>query len=88
MIIKSHVLRFLVLSVSYFVLQISVFWIRIRIDFGRLDRLDPDPDPGGQKLPTKKGRAKKIIGLSAYVFFGGLEASPVVWTSFMEANLG
>ncbi len=25
-----------------------VFWIRIRIDFDRLD-----PDPGGQKCPTK-----------------------------------
>jgi hypothetical protein len=28
----------------------AVFRIRIRIDFGRLE---PDPDPGGQKLPTK-----------------------------------
>jgi hypothetical protein len=28
-----------------------MLWISFRIDFGRLD---PDPDPGGQKLPTKE----------------------------------
>jgi hypothetical protein len=31
--------------------------IRIRIDFGRLD---PDPDPGGQKLPTKVEKSENI----------------------------
>ncbi len=37
----------------------AVLWIRIRIliriEFGRLD-----PDPGGQKLPTKSGKNLKI----------------------------
>jgi hypothetical protein len=31
--------------------KFHVLWIRIRIDFGRLN---PDPDPGGPKLPAKK----------------------------------
>ncbi len=30
-----------------------MLWIQIRIDFGRLD---PDPDPGGQKMTHKKRR--------------------------------
>jgi hypothetical protein len=34
-----------------------VFRIRIRIDFGRLD---PEPDPGGQKSPQKLKKIKKI----------------------------
>jgi hypothetical protein len=34
-----------------------VLRIRIRIDFGRLD---PDPDPGGQKLPTKVEKSEDI----------------------------
>jgi hypothetical protein len=43
--------------------------IRIRIDFGRLD---PDPDPG-----------KYIVFEVLDVLLGGLEASPVAWTSFI-----
>jgi hypothetical protein len=35
-------------------LSVLVFWIRIRIDFGWLD-----PDPGGQKRPTKMDKRKK-----------------------------
>jgi hypothetical protein len=27
--------------------------------------VDPDPDPGGQKLPTKKKKLRKILFLSA-----------------------
>ncbi len=40
-----------------------VLWILIliRIDFGVLD-----PDPGGQKLPTKKGKRKKCFGCSLF----------------------
>jgi hypothetical protein len=33
----------------------SVLWIRIRVDFGQ-----PDPDPGGQKLPTKIEKGEEI----------------------------
>jgi hypothetical protein len=35
----------------------SEFRIRIRIDFGRLD---PDPDPGGQKRPIKLRKVTKL----------------------------
>jgi hypothetical protein len=44
-----------------------VFRIRIwiRIDFGRLNpdlhrNADPDPDPGGQKLPTKTEKRYEV----------------------------
>jgi hypothetical protein len=35
----------------------AMFRIRIRIDFGLLD---PDPDPGGQKLPSKIEKKEEI----------------------------
>ncbi len=59
-------------------------WVRIRIDF---DRLDPSPDPGGQKRPTKRKTMKKLNDLSAtlHVLTWGLGASSVAWMSFMEA---
>jgi hypothetical protein len=37
--------------------------IRIRIDFARLD-----PDPGGQKLPKKKEKGKKISSFDCWMF--------------------
>jgi hypothetical protein len=56
-------------------------WIRIRIQTA-----DPDPDPGGQKLPKK---IEKRTAFSSFevldVLFCGLKASPVAWASFMEA---
>ncbi len=36
----------------------TVLWIRIRIDFGRLEF---DPDPEGKKDPTTKNRDKFIV---------------------------
>jgi hypothetical protein len=48
--------------------------------------LDPDPDPGGQKLPTKIEKRKEISCFEMYdVIFSGLQASPVAWASFREA---
>ncbi len=48
-----------------------------------------DPDPGGQKLPTKIGEKNKKFHVSKCFFFNvlfcGLKASPVAWTSLMEA---
>jgi hypothetical protein len=53
----------------------AVFRIRIRIDFGRLE---PDPDPGEQKLPTKI--EKKLCFEVLDVLFRRQKASPVAWT--------
>jgi hypothetical protein len=39
-------------------LEKTVLWIRIRIDFGRLEL---DPDPEGKKDPTTKNRDKFIV---------------------------
>jgi hypothetical protein len=55
--------------------------------------LDPDsigsvdPDPERKKLPTTKDNQKgrNFVFLSDGVLFGGLEASPVVLKSFIEA---
>ncbi len=61
----------------------AVFRIRIRIDFGQLD---PDSDPGGQKLPIKNRKSGEMYYFEELdVFFQWLEASLVAWTSFMEA---
>jgi hypothetical protein len=38
----------------------AVFRIRIRIDIGRLE---PDPDPGGEKLPTKIEKMSCFVAL-------------------------
>jgi hypothetical protein len=35
----------------------AMLWIQTRIDLSPLDR-DLNPDPGGQKLPTKKEKSK------------------------------
>jgi hypothetical protein len=58
---KSHTWA----PLSDFVLQISVLWIRIRIDFGRLE---PDLDPGGQKLPTKKRKSDESYWFECKMF--------------------
>jgi hypothetical protein len=34
-------------------------------------RLDPDPDPGGQKLPTKIEKSEKFHALKCWMFFLG-----------------
>jgi hypothetical protein len=55
-------------STSMFMFYL-VLWIRICIKYGRLDpdpqwecgNVDPDPELGGQKLPTKKRKVKKCI---------------------------
>jgi hypothetical protein len=57
--------------------------IRIRIEFGRLD---PDPDAGGRKWPTKKIKCWEMFRFQVLdVLFWGLKASPVTLTSFKEA---
>jgi hypothetical protein len=50
--------------------------------------MNPNPDPGGQKLPTKIEKGKKFHVLSngcsllrAEIFF------PVAWTSIREARI-
>jgi hypothetical protein len=53
-----------------------MLWIRIRNDFGRLD---PDPDPSGQRGPQKE---KKFINLRHFMFE---VVSYVSWTSFLDA---
>ncbi len=53
----------------------AVFRIRI---------LNTDPDPGGQKWPTKKSSEKSCFE-ALDVLFWGLKASPVAWTSYLEA---
>jgi len=50
----------------------------------RVSDLDPDPDPGGQKLTRTIGKSKEISGFEALnVPFRGLKASLVAWASFM-----
>jgi hypothetical protein len=44
-----------------------------------------DPDPGGQKLLTKKFFFEISCFEVLDALFWGLKASPVAWTSFMEA---
>jgi hypothetical protein len=56
-------------------------WIRIRIHI-----LNPDPDPGGQKWPTKLEKNQEVSCFQVLdVLFGELKTSSVTWTSFMEA---
>jgi hypothetical protein len=57
-------------------------WIRICIDFGLLK---PGPEPGEQNLPKKSKEVTKFYVLKRWVCFLGLKASPVTWTSFVEA---
>ncbi len=52
---------------------------RIRIQSGPC--MDPDLDPGGQKLPQKIGKNFEVID----VLFWGLKVSPGAWTSIIEA---
>ncbi len=54
-------------------------WIRIRI-------WSPDPDPGGQKWPTKVEKKLRnfMVGVLD-VLFWELNASFVTWTSFVKA---
>jgi hypothetical protein len=65
--------------------QVNKF-IRIRIDFGRLDP-DLHWERGYKSVSrgarTSHKKVKKFIATGC--FFRGLEASPVDWTSFMEA---
>ncbi len=52
-------------------------WIRIQI---------ADPDPGGQKWPTKIEKSTEFSCVEVLDFlFWGLKASPVDWASFVEA---
>ncbi len=52
-----------------------------RNDFWRLD-----PDPEGQKRPTKIGKkCRNFMLLSAGCSFCGLKVSPVAWTFFKDA---
>ncbi len=54
-------------------------WIRIRIQIA-------DPDPVGQKWPTKIEKSTEFSCFEVLdVLFWGLKASPVAWVSFMEA---
>ncbi len=54
-------------------------WIRIRIQIA-------DPDPGGQKWPTKIEKSTEFSRFEVLdVLFWGLKASPVACASFMEA---
>ncbi len=54
--------------------------IRIRIQ-------NADPEPGGQKLPTKIENSKGFPCFEVLdVLFWGLKASPVAWDSFREAK--
>ncbi len=57
-------------------------WIRIRIRIPYAD-----PDPGGQKWPTKTEKSDEISCFELLdVLFWELEASPVAWPSFIEAQ--
>jgi hypothetical protein len=57
-------------------------WIRVRIDFGRLE---PDPDPEGKM--THKNRSEEISCFEVFdVHFWGLKTSLVAWTSFLEKS--
>jgi hypothetical protein len=50
--------------------------------------LDPDPDPRGQKWPRQKmHQLINFIFEVLDVLPKGVKASPVVWTSFIEAFL-
>jgi hypothetical protein len=49
-----------------------------QLDPDTIGSLDPDPDPGGQKLPTK---VEKVLKISCFE----LEASFVIWTFFWKA---
>ncbi len=61
---------------------------RIRVLSGQCIRIrNPDPDPGGQKWPTKIGKNLESSCLEVLdVLFWGLKSSPVAWTSFTEAH--
>jgi hypothetical protein len=52
----------------------------IRINFGRLD-----PDPGGQKCPTKIEKVKNFMFSSAEWSLLRVEGLFVAWTSLIEA---
>ncbi len=57
-------------------------WIRIQSG-----QWIPDPDPGGQKWPTKIEKNYEISYFEVLnVLFWGLKASPVAWTSFVDAK--
>jgi hypothetical protein len=62
-------------------------WIRIqsgqRIRIRNPEHIrNPAPDPGGQKLPTKKQNSLEILCFEVLdVFFWWLKASSVAWTS-------
>jgi hypothetical protein len=60
-----------------------------RILSGQLIRIrirNQDPNPGGQKLPTKLGKNYDILCFEVLdVLFLALKASSVTWKSFMEA---
>jgi hypothetical protein len=48
--------------------------------------VDPDPDPGGKKLPTKVEKNQEISCFEVLdVLFGELKVSPVTWKFFMDA---
>ncbi len=76
----------------YFYYMLPVLWIRIRLDFGRLD---PNLDPGGQKWAKKLKKAKMnkkikvkqchVLTLEVDVLFWWLKVSPVAWTTLKEA---
>ncbi len=69
--------------------QIAALWIRIRIDFGHLDT-EPDLHweygSGSRWAQWPRKRKQYIVFEMLNVFFWGLEASPVAWTSFLEAQ--
>ncbi len=62
-----------------FRIRIKDQWIRIRIR-------NPDPDPCGQKWPTKVGKNLKLSCFEVLdVHLWELKAFSVTWTCFMEA---
>ncbi len=75
---------FLCVLLSVFRIRIkSAQWIRIHI---QIRNPYPDPDPGGQKWPAKTEKSLEISCFEVLdVLFWGMKASPVPWTSFMDA---
>ena len=69
---------------SYLLVKKTGFWIRIQSgQWIRIRIRNPDPDPGGQKLPTK---GEKIHVLKCWMAsYCELQASSVTWTYFMKA---
>jgi hypothetical protein len=51
----------------------------------RIGSVGSDPDPGGQKLPTKVEKIKKFHVLKCWMFSLRAEGFFVTLTSFMEA---